>query len=222
MQEQATVLAATRRERLGSRYSKRLRDRGSLPAIVYGHGQDPVAIALDAKEALTHFHRGEKVFQLDVEGAGETVLLKDVQFDYLGTNVIHADFARVDLNERVETNVSVRLVGDAKGLKEPGAILMHPVDEVEIECLVANLPDVIEVDVSDLAVGDSIRVEDITLPLESMKMLSDPDGVVATIVVQAEEKVEEEVEVEAGEGVEPELITEKKEEGEEEKEGDEG
>lgn len=215
MQEQATVLAATRRERLGSRYSKRLRDQGSLPAIVYGHGQDPVAIALNAKEALTHFHKGEKVFQLDVEGAGETVLLKDVQFDYLGTNVIHADFARVDLNERVETRVSVRLVGDAKGLKEAGAILMHPVDEVEIECLVANLPDVIEVDVTHLEVGDSIRVEDVGLPLETMKMLSDPDGVVATIVLQAEEKSDEEAEVEAGEGAEPELVTEKKEEEEE-------
>lgn len=203
------VIQATRRERLGSRYSRRLREQGSLPAIVYGHGIDPAPIALNAKEALEYFHRGWKVFELEVEGGKETVLLKDVQFDYLGSNIVHADFARVDLNERVETHVPIHLVGDAKGLKESGAIMMRPFDEIEIECTVANLPEYFEVDVSNLGVGESIHAREVTLPIESMKLLSDPEAVLATIMIQAEEKTAEEAVI--GEGAEPEVISEKKE-----------
>lgn len=212
MTHETPVIHAKKRERLGSRYSRRLRDQGALPAIVYGHGIDPVPIFMDAKEALTLFYKGMKVFELDVEGGKETVLLKDVQFDYLGTNVVHADFARVDLNERVSTSVPVHLIGEAPGLKTAGAIIMHPANELEIECTVANIPDYVEVDVSELDVGESIHAGEVQLPLDTMKLLSDPDAVVATITVQAEEKTAEEEEVEVAEGAEPEVIAEKKEE----------
>jgi large subunit ribosomal protein L25 len=211
------TLQAKKRERLGSRYSRRLRDQGALPAIVYGHGIDPLPIALDAKQALTFFHRGWKVYELDIDGGAETVLLTDVQFDYLGTNIVHADFARVDLNESVHTGVALKFVGEAKGLKTAGAIMLHPFDEIEVECTVANIPDFIEVDMSNLDVGESIHAREITLPSDSIKLLTDPETVVATIVVQAEEVVEAEAtEVAAGEGAEPEVIGEKKVEEEEE------
>ncbi|MFI4882822.1 MAG: hypothetical protein ACIAQU_09590, partial [Phycisphaerales bacterium JB064] len=91
MHEDAPALTARKRDRVGSRYAKRLRDRGDMPAIVYGHGQDPLSIEFNAHEANIHFAKGERVFKLVMEGAGdEFVLLQDLQFDHLGTDIIHA------------------------------------------------------------------------------------------------------------------------------------
>lgn len=216
MHEQAPVLTAKPRERTGTRYCARIRQAGGLPAVVYGHGEAPVSIALDAKDAIHHLTKGEKVFQIQMEGesASQVVLIKDVQFDYLGTNIVHADFARVDFDERVHVRVPVRLVGDAVGLKSAGAILVHPVNEIEIECRVANLPDFLEVDITDLQAGGLLHAGEIPLPLSTMKLLTEPDSIVAQIVVQAliADTSEEEGEV-TGE-TEPEVITEKKDEDE--------
>src|SRR5436190_72020 len=116
MHEKSPVLTAKKRERLGSRYSARLREQGALPAIVYGHKEEPVPVTLDFREAASHIVKGEKVFRLQLDGAKdpETVLLKELQFDYLGTRIVHADFARVSLTDRVTVRVPVRLVGEAK------------------------------------------------------------------------------------------------------------
>lgn len=189
MIETTPVLTAEVRQRVGSKYSQRLRAKGQLPAVMYGHGQEPVSICLDAKDAVGHFAKGEKVFSLKLAGQEQTVLLRDLQFDYLGTTIVHADFSRVDLNERIHTRVRVNLVGDAVGLKTVGAIMIHPVAELDIECLVRELPDEIPVDVSSLDVGGSIYVRDVKLPSESMRMLTDGKGVVAHIVIQKEEQV---------------------------------
>ena len=212
MHEQTPTLTVEKRERLGSRYSKRLREQGRLPAIVYGHGQTPEPVVLNAKEALTHFGKGERLFMLSLGDKQETVLLKELQYDHLGDGVVHADFTRVNLTERVKVRVMVRLLGDAKGLKAAGAILMHPVNELEIECLVSNMPEHLDVDISELDVNEAIHAGDITLPLDTMKLASDSHGVVAQIVVQQAAKTAEEEEVAAGEGAEPEVITEKKDE----------
>jgi large subunit ribosomal protein L25 len=216
MHEKAPVLIATRRERIGSRYAQRHRDRGELPAIVYGHKQTPVPVAINAHDALGHIHKGEKVFHIRVDGEDESqfVLLKDVQFDYLGNNIIHCDFARVNLAERVHAHATLRLVGDPVGLKHAGAILMHPTDEIDIECPVQDLPEAIEVDITEMDLGHSITVGDIKMPAESIKLLTDPSTIVAQVVMQrAVEVVEAEEEVvEAGEGGEPEVLTEKKDE----------
>ena len=186
MHEEAPPLHATMRDRLGSRYSRRVRSAGRLPAVVYGHKQDPVPISIDTREAMRMIGKGERVFTLEVEGGEhETVLLKELQYDHLGTNPVHADFARVDLDERVQVSVPIHLVGEAPGLKKAGAIMIHPVTEVELECAVVNLPEYIEVEVTALGVGESIRVSDVPLPKPTMKMLSDPDGDVAHIVIQA-------------------------------------
>lgn len=208
MHENAPNLTADRRERLGTKYSKRLRDQGKLPAILYGHGEDPLPLALDATEAINHIQKGEKVFQITMNGSTETALLRDLQFDYLGTNIIHADFSRVNLSERIHSRVHIKLVGDSVGLKTAGAVLMHPVTELDIECIVSELPDEIEVDISELAAGDSLHVSDVRLPGDSMKILTDGHGVVAQIVVQGEEKAGEEAE--AGAASQPEVLTEKK------------
>lgn len=215
MSDTTTLLSAQKRERTGSRYSQRVRNAGGLPAVVYGHKEEPVSITLNAHEAIGHISKGEKVFELDIEGAKQHVLLKDLGYDYLGTNIIHADFARVDLNERVHTNAHLRFVGEAKGLKTSGAIMMHPATELELDVLVSNIPDHIDVDVSEMEVGDIIHASDVKLPLESMKLLSDPDAIVAQIVLKAVQEEEGEAGEVGAEGAQPEVITEKKEESEE-------
>lgn len=219
MHESSPILEAKRRERTGSRYCRRIREAGGLPAVMYGHGEEPVSITLDAHDTLAHIHKGEKVFELSLDGAKQHVLLKDLQYDHLGTIVVHADLARVSLTDRVNVTVPLRFVGEAKGLKRAGAVMMHPVTEIELNVLVTNLPDHIDVDMSDLDVGHALHAGDVKLPLETMKLLSDEDAVVAQIVIKAEQEEGEEAEVSA-EGAQPELVGEKKgeEEGQESKE----
>jgi large subunit ribosomal protein L25 len=218
MATETIVLTATPRDRLGSRYSGRLRQQGRLPAVVYGHKEQPVAVSLDAREASSHIHKGQKVFQLSIEGrsAPETVLLKDVQFDHLGTKIIHCDLARVSMTDRVAVRVPVRLIGEAPGLKTAGAILMHPTGELQVECLVTEIPSQVEVGIETLDVGHAITAAEVKLPKPSMKLLTDPHAILAQIVIQQEIKVEEEVVVDAAAAEGPEVITARKpEEGEE-------
>lgn len=219
MHEDAPILKAKTRERTGTRYSKRVRDAGGMPAIVYGHGEKPAPVVMEAHELNRMIHDGEKIFRMELDGSGpETVLLKDVQFDYLGTDIVHCDFARVDLNERMTVSVPLRFRGQAPGMKQAGAVMMHPHDEIELECTLSNLPDEIEVDMSGLDVHDTITAADVKLPLETMKLMSDPDMVVAQIIIQAQE--EEDTTSEGGEvsdAAEPEVISEKKDKDEDDK-----
>jgi large subunit ribosomal protein L25 len=215
MSQKTPTLSAKNRERTGSRYAKRVREQGGLPAVLYGHGRDPLSITLDMKEALSHFHKGEKVFKLDFPGAKsademQMVLLKDLGFDFLGTNIIHADLARVDLNERVRTKVPIHLMGEAIGLKQAGAILMHPNNEIEVECTVMEIPDFIEVRVDTLDVGHAITAGDVKLPKDTMKVITDKHAILAQILIQAEIVVAEATAATA-EGAAPEVLTAKKE-----------
>lgn len=216
MHENAPILTAEPRERTGSRYAKRLRDRGGLPAIIYGHGEQPTPVSLDAKDAIQYISRGEKVFQVQMDGQSsrQVVLLKDLQFDYLGSNIIHADLARVDLDERVTSRVSVHLTGDAVGLNTSGAVLMHPTSEIEIECELRNLPDYVEVDVTDLDVGGVITAGEVKLPGDTITLLTDEHAVIAQINVQQEEATDEASEVSAEGAGEPEVLSERKSEDE--------
>ena len=169
MSHETPTLAAERRERLGSKYSQRLRKAGRMPAVVYGHGAEPVSISVDAKETLTHLHHGIHVFNLAIEGAGEeTCLVKDLQFGYLGDNVIHIDFTRVTLDEKVKLNVTIDVHGAPKAGAKPGHIVVHDLAELEIECAVRNIPEAIRVDLDGF--DEIVHVSDLPMP----------EGVVAT------------------------------------------
>lgn len=207
------TLKATKRERLGTRYAKRERADGRLPAVLYGHGREAVAISLDAREALRYFHQGEKVFTIDLPGesSGQTVILKDLQFDYLGTNVVHVDLARVDLDEKITANVHVRLIGEAVGMKHAGAILTHPVTQIAVHCTVRTLPDHVEADITNLDVHQSLHARDVPLP-PGITLASDPDAIIAAVSEVKEEVVAPEAAAVEGAPAEPEVITAKKEE----------
>ncbi len=210
---QTNTLSARPRERIGTRYARRVREGGGLPAVLYGHKKEPLSITLDAREALRFIHGGQKVFTLALEGEGQaTALLKDLQFDHMGTSVIHADFERVDLNEEVEVHLSVRLIGDAVGLKTAGAILLHPVSEVTVRCKVKDIMEFLDVDVSALDAGQSLHARQATLP-PGFALVSDAEAVLAGIQVQKEIEVAvvaEAAPVEGAAGAEPEVIRERK------------
>ena len=209
MKEGTPTLAATPRDRVGSKYAQRLRKAGKLPGVIYGHKANPVSIVVDEKETLTVLKHGAHVVNVAVEGGKpETCLIKDLQFGYLGDNVIHIDFARVDLNEEVEVNVHLKFVGVPESAKKPGSILTHPVTELEVICRVMDIPGEIKIDLSKME--ETFTVGEITLP-PNVRTKVPPHHIVAQVTFVAEEIIAapEAAEVEAG-AAEPEVITEKK------------
>lgn len=218
---QAThTLQAERREKKGTRYAKRERSAGKLPCVLYGQGKDPAHLNLDHKEALRCFHLGERVFNIELaeESKTQTVLLKDLQFDYLGTNVVHCDLMRVNLDDIVEANIHLHLVGEAKGLKTAGAVLVQKMNEVPVTCRVSDIPEEIRLDISELGADEHLAASDITLP-DGLTLDCDPETVVVLINVKAETEDEgTEAEAIEAEGSEPEVIGGKKDEDEDEDE----
>ncbi|MFU8827902.1 MAG: 50S ribosomal protein L25 [Phycisphaerales bacterium] len=211
---QAThTLQAERREKKGTRYAKRERNAGKLPCVLYGQGKDPAHLSLNHKEALRFFESGERVFNIELasESKTQTVLLKDLQFDYLGTNVVHCDLIRVNLDDVVEANVHLHMVGDAKGLKTAGAVLVQKMNEVPVRCRVSDLPEEIKIDISDLEANAHLSASDIKLPA-GLTLECDPDAVVVIIDVQVETEEGTEGEAISSEGAEPDVIKSKKEE----------
>lgn len=209
MHEDAPIIEASTRSKVGTRYAQRLRKSGKLPAVVYGHKQEPVSIELDKKSTVRLLTDGDRIFRMRVDGAEpEFMLLKDLQFDYLGTDIMHADFARVDLDERVDVRIHVSLRGEAVGLKTAGTVLIHPTNEIEIECSLFNMPEEIEVDISHLGVNESITAGEVTLPKPTMVLRTDPKAIIARIVETREEVDAEAAEVSAAPT--PVVLTEKK------------
>ena len=199
------AVQAEKRTALGSRANYRLRKTGQVPAVVYGHHQDNTAVQINKKELARHIAHGTHLFNLSIGDQTESVLLKDVQYDAFGIELLHADFARVDLNERVTVTVGITLKGDPVGEKD-GGVLQQILNEIEIECVVTEIPDVITVDVSGLKKDDSILVSDIKLG-GSAKILTDEDQLVARV-----SEIEEQDETPDTEGVaEPEVIGKAKE-----------
>lgn len=191
------------RGQLGSRYATRLRKTGQLPGVIYGHKKDPIHVSVDYKVAYTLLHANSHLLQAKLETGTESVLIRDVQWDHLGTTLVHIDLARVDLTERVTVEVPLRFIGDAPGLTTEGAILTRPVTELEVEVLVTEIPEEIVVDVSNLNVGDAITVGDIKLP-SNVTATADPETIVVSVSVMEEEA--EAPEVDADAPAEPKVI----------------
>ena len=163
MSNETPTLPAERRERHGSRYAQRLRKSGRLPAVMYGHGSDPMSISVNAKETLAHLHHGNHVFNISIDGgSSETCLVKDLQFGYLGDDVIHVDFARVDLDEKVKVLIHLDFHGTPIAGQKGGAIVVHDLTELEIECAVRNIPEGLRVDLDGF--DEVVHVSDLPLP----------------------------------------------------------
>ena len=205
MATQSAQVSASQRIALGSRANKRLRDSGFIPAVVYGHKEAVIPVALPKKEITNHLNHGAHLFDLALDGKSEKVLVKEVQYDHLGIEIIHVDFARVSLDEKVEVTVPLELKGTPKG-EEEGGVLQQIISELEIECLVTDIPDAIRHNVSDLAKDSVLHIKDLKLPA-GVRALQDGDLIVATV-----KEIAEETPTETAEGVaEPEVIGRKAE-----------
>lgn len=209
MSASTPTLSAAPRDRIGTHATRRLRNTGRLPAVIYGHKKDPVSVSIDEKETLGILRHGAHVVNLSIEGGNvETCLIKELQFGFLGDNVIHIDFARVDLSEEVEVKVHIKFVGEPAGAKKPGMILSHDLTELEVLCTVANIPEEIIIDLSKME--ETLTVEELPLP-EGIRAAMPGDTVVARLseLRGGDEETGEAEEVVA-EGSEPEVIAETK------------
>lgn len=209
-------LTAKQREELGSRANKRLRDAGFVPGVIYGHKEAVIPITLPKKEVVTHLDTGAQLFDLSLDGKSEKVLVKEVQYDHLGMEVLHIDFARVSLDERVEVTVPLELKGTPKG-EEEDAVLQQIISSLEIECLVTEIPDKIVHNVSEMEKDSVLHISELKLP-PGVRCLQDGELIVATVKEIQEVVVAPEV-TEAG-PAEPEVIGRKAEEEEAPAEGE--
>src|SRR5438552_784611 len=174
---QTAQVTAKQRSELGSRANKRLRDSGFVPGVIYGHKEAVVPVTLPKKDLVNHINLGAHLFDLSVDGKSEKVLVKEVQYDHLGIEVLHIDFARVSLDEKVEVTVPLELKGTPKG-EADGGVLQQVISELEVECVVTDIPNVIRHNVSDMALNDVLHIRDLKLP-PGVKVLQDDDLIVA-------------------------------------------
>ncbi len=212
-QTEAMVLQAERRTTLGTRASQVVRQTGRVPAVIYGHKQDPEAVTLDYHDLALELQHHHRLVQVSLDGKQSQYLVKEVQYDHLGDKVVHVDQTRVDLDERVTVEVEVELKGTPAGASD-GGVLEQMAAAIELECVVTAIPESIRVLVNEMKVGDLLVAGDITLPAGA-RLVSDPEMPVAAVRTIAEEPEAEEA-VEGEEGTEPEIIAREKAEGEEE------
>jgi large subunit ribosomal protein L25 len=209
---EALALKAQIREKSGSKNAATLRQQGMIPAIVYGHKENPVSIAISERDFLARLQQGSRLFDIELASKKEKLLIKEVQYDHLGKDILHADFMRVDLTEKVRISVPIEIKGTAKGAADGGIVDQH-LAQLEVECVVTSIPDSIAISIKELGVGDSVHAGDIKLP-EGVMLVTDPTAIVLACHLVAEVKTAEEAELEAPTA--PEVISkEKKEEGEE-------
>ena len=196
----------------GSIKSRRSRNAGLIPAILYGHKQENLMLFLDKKEFSKVIDARTKMVNLKMDSSEETAVIKEVQFDTFGKEILHADFIRTDLTEKITTQIPVSLYGTSQGVKE-GGILDHALKEIEIECLPTEVPGNIRINISELAIGNTIHLGDIELPA-NVKALGNPDAIVVSVHFAAVEKEVTEEELASG----PEIISARKLEKDEESE----
>ena len=200
------------REATGKNANRRLRAAGLVPAVVYGGGKDAIPIQLDRAAFLGHMRSMEghnPIFLLKLGGTGKSrhAMIRDMQVDPVSRRVMHIDFQRILMTEKIRVSVDVELVGVPTGVRNEGGVLDFVTREIEIECLPSEIPTKFELDVTDLHMNQHLEVEDLEIP-EGIEVLEDEDRVIIAVVppkiVEVEEEEEEEL-LEA-EVAEPEVI----------------
>jgi len=204
---QTQELSAERRDKMGSAESRRLRRHGRLPVNLYGHGEAPEALHVDAHGFANLVRHHARMLSIRVGDRTETAVIHQVQHDPISEDLIHVDFLRVSLTEKVVVPVPLRLHGPAEGQKDGGILQEHHA-EVAVRCLPTDIPEEIVVDIRPLKVHESIHVSDLVLPA-NVEAADEPGRVLITLseprygIAEAEAAEGEAVE---GEGGEPEVI----------------
>lgn len=225
------VIEAEARTTRGKNAARVVRRNGQVPAVIYGGKHEAEAISVNPRlvEKVLRSEAGHNaVFTLAVKGHGKTpAMIRDWQLEPIKGLLLHVDFLRISMEERLKVKVPVETKGEPVGVKQQGGTLEIVQRDVEIECLPADIPDEFVVDVSELTIGKGIRVSDLQVDTTKMKIIDEPEQVLVHVVAprkEEEEKPAEEAAVAAEAGAtpaEPELIRKRKAE-EEEGEGEEG
>ena len=223
-----TTLEVTRRDPAGSRAARRLRGEGLVPGVVYGGGNDPIPFQVESRVLRLALSLAGAVLDLSVDGEDSTpVVVKELTRHPVTGAAIHVDLLRVRLDRPIQATVTLELIGtdEAPGVKE-GGVLEHVTRELTIEALPTDIPDSIQHDVSEMVIGDTVTLEQVTAP-EKVELMDDPETVIATLTpprlqVEEEPEIEEETELVGEEGEEaPEAEGATGEEAEDQAEGGE-
>ena len=209
-------LEAIKREGIGKEAARKIRAQGWTPAIIYGKRETALPVAFNTSEFLTMVH-GEAhentLFKLKIKGQKgknvPNVIIKEMQYHPVKGTLLHVDLFEVAMDEIIEVHIPIESINEAKGVKDEGGMLDHVSREVLVECLPDDLPEKIEVDVSNLRLGESIHISDIEFP-SGVKPVDNPDKVVLTIIHKLKGREEVVTEVpEEEEEAEPEVLTQK-------------
>jgi large subunit ribosomal protein L25 len=204
-------LHVERRSEVGKNVARRARAAGRVPAVVYGAKKETVPIYIEARALTTAFREGagdNAIYLLKMQGTEQTrhAMIKEIDRDPVSRELLHVDFLRVLMDVKVRIPVAVELVGTPKGVKQEGGILDFVTREIEIECLPNDIPATLPVDVSEVGMGESFRVSQIAVR-EGIRILDEPDKVIAHVAHPAKEEEVAVAPVEAAEAVvEPEVI----------------
>jgi large subunit ribosomal protein L25 len=220
---QKIVVEAAPRVTRGKNEARRLRQTGKVPAVLYGGKGEAITLAVNAKQvsAILRSESGHNtLFQVDLAGKHEPAILKDWLVDPLSGRLLHVDLLRVAMDVRMRVKVPVHTFGEPAGVKVQGGVFEVVTREVEIECLPADIPTEFKVDVAGLMMNQQLRARDLTMDTAKMKLITDPERVLAHVVALRveEEKPVEAVAAEVAAPAEPEVIKK----GKKEVEGEEG
>lgn len=205
MDSDTTAIVAGKRDVMGTKAARRLRRQGQVPAIIYGQGDSNPSIALPTHEVEVAIARGAHLLTISIEGEDLKYLIKDVQYDYMGSTPIHLDLVKVDEHEVVVVSVLIELRGTPAGISDGGS-LDQVMNDLAVRCKVADIPELIRPSVAKLGIGETLHVSDIELP-EGVEAVSDGAEAVAVVRAPVEEEEEAEGEAEGEEGqAEPEVI----------------
>jgi large subunit ribosomal protein L25 len=211
----SATLEATTRESRGKNEARRLRVAGRIPAVLYGGAGGAVPLSVDPKALSRILHSGSgvnSIISLDVQGQGVTqVLVKEFLLEPIKHSMLHADFYRLQMDKAITVTVSIVLKGEPKGVKLQGGVVDFPGREVEVECLPGDIPENLTIDVSELMIGQGVRLKDLSAGAK-WTAVSDPDTLIVHVIAA---KVEEAAPEAAAAAAEPEVA--KKGKGDEDK-----
>ncbi|MCA8996296.1 MAG: 50S ribosomal protein L25 [Planctomycetaceae bacterium] len=200
-------IAGQTRTKFGSTASRRLRAEGRVPAILYGHKEEPQALSLQADEAEEMARTVTRVLDLDLDGNLQKVLVKKVQWDTFSRDIIHVDLMRVDANERIHAQVPVVTRGSSPGVAAGGVLDQH-LHSLDVECLAVEMPDHIVVKIGALQMGDVVHVKEITDLPRGVTILTQEDLVVFQVLDPDKVQMAGEPEGEEASPSEPEIVGE--------------
>jgi len=182
-------LEVKEREKIGKQLQG-LRKGGIIPAIVYGKGIKSLPVQVDEKvftKLISRLSSKNVILNLKVGGDSLPVMMHEIQKDLLSNKIIHVDFRKVAMDEEIKAKVKVVLLGEAEGVKSDGGILVNPLREIEIKSLPANIPDKIEINISELKIGDAIHVSNLP-PIKGVEYITPAQEIIVTVSAPTKEE----------------------------------